>query len=126
MRNFTSCVVCACMAVATLTACSDRDDPAHASSRADELEQKVASLDNRFDALVARIKGDKLEAKYHDTLAALEERRVALEQRMSKLADRTAASWNDMKADAERAMDELEREIDALAKKLDAAVNDKP
>lgn len=121
MKTLTTFAVAACFALAPM-ACSDSDSPAHATTKADELEQKAASLDNRLDALIARVQGDKLEANYHDALADLEERRVAVRQHMERLADRTAASWDDMKLQAERAMEELDREIEVLAKKLDAAI----
>lgn len=121
MRTLRTCVVSACFALAPM-ACSDSEPEAHAATRADVLERKAAALDNRLDALIARVQGDELEAKYHDALADLEERRVAVRQHMERLADRTAATWDDMKAETERAMDELDREIEALAKKLDAAI----
>lgn len=121
MKTLTTFAVAACFALAPM-ACSDSDSPAHATTKADQLEQKAASLDNRLDALIARIQGDKLEAKYHDAIADLEERRVAVRQQMERLADRTAASWDDMKAETEKTMAELEREIEDLGKKLDAAI----
>jgi DNA anti-recombination protein RmuC len=123
MRAIANSVLTLSIALAC-AACSDSSNPpANASSSAaDKLEQKIAAADERLKALGARMKGDKVEAEYHDALASLEERRVQIKQKLEKLGDDSASAWSELKSDLEKASLELEHEIEVLAQKIDAAI----
>ncbi|MFG0319413.1 MAG: hypothetical protein ACF8XB_19240 [Planctomycetota bacterium JB042] len=115
MRLFTTAALASVLALAA--GCSDdpRDDRADLMR---EVEASVASLDERIEALGARLRDDDLEAEYHDLLANLEEERVKLGDRLEDAMEASEDAWDELVADVRATCQDLEQEADALLEKI--------
>ena len=86
----------------------------------DELDQTLAGLDKKIEALQARAKdaGGEIKDEYKDAIRTLKEKRKAAEDELEKLDDLAADKWEDARDKAEDAVEKLQETYDDVASRI--------
>lgn len=85
---------------------AQRDVGAERTAYRDRLKARLAEIDAKLDELAA-----KTDEKSKETSAKLRVRRDELNVKLDRLGDKSAATWDEFKKDADSAFESLEKDI---------------